>query len=480
MSSWDWESFDEIINHGLFKVTQPGPLRAPIKSFSVHRNERLELILETETAEGAMSTTKPVPSGTVRINTEKVEFKNISGITASAGGVAPFAYATSANVERGTQTVKETAQVSYVEGRLQDADRAKYTIDWLENVSSKPFVWPHSINAKNTTVETRTLTSTNDGITLSGTSGHFGGRRTCVRFAVAGMQVYLCASWQEASDGRVKPGCLVYLGTPDENVRSRIRNALSFSLGMYLVHLGSTLFAEDWEIVSFKSVAAYSIDRRVFDLVVLPPATFGGRFQHEIVPAALSRMVNSIYSAYDDLKFRSLSWAYWHALCATVHIAPVHFGAAIEALQRRYIAAHPVQFRTKLVADKRAWSGFAKEIGDAISRLQIPESDKRILLENVGGLNRVSHRLIAEQVLKSIGIELGPDESSAWRRRDDAAHGNEIEDGTELEAIRDMKLLNVLFHRMLLKITDAADSYFDYCTPGFPIRNLREPVPPAS
>jgi hypothetical protein len=92
----------------------------------------------------------------------------------------------------------------------------------------------------------------------------------------------------------------------------------------------------------------------------------------------------------------------------------------------------------------------------------------------------VPHRLIAERVLKSIGIELGPDESSAWRRRDDASHGNEIEDGTELEAIRDMKLLNVLFHRMLLRITNAADYYYDYCTPGFPIRNLRDPVPPIS
>lgn len=40
-----------------------------------------------------------------------------------------------------------------------------------------------------------------------------------------------------------------------------------------------------------------------------------------------------------------------------------------------------------------------------------------------------------------------------------------------------MKLLMVLFHRMLLAITGAADFYLDYASPGIPIRPLKEPVP---
>jgi hypothetical protein len=479
MSDWDWELFEEIINDGLFKITKLGPLHSPVTTFSVRRDDQLRLILETETAQRAMSGAPTYPSGTVRLNTETVELENVAGITATFGGVLPFAHNSLINVQKGTNSLKETAELSYIEAQIQSTDLARYTIDWLENVDAKPFIWPHSFNTKTTTAETRTLTTADDGITLSGRSERMGGSRTCVRFEVGGIQVYLCASWRESTAGRIKPGCLIYLGTPDETVKSKIRDALSFSLGKFLVYLGSSVFAENWELVSFKSVGAYSIDRRVFDLVTLPPASFGGRLEHEIVPAALSRMVNSIYSAYDDLKFRSLSWAYWHALCATVHIAPVHFGAAIEALQRRYIDAHPDQFRKKLVADRHIWKGLAKEIGDAISRLQLPDRDKQILLENVGGLNRRPHKSMAKQVLNSIGIELGADESAAWKRRDDAAHGNEIEDGTELEAIRDMKLLKVLFHRMLLQITNAADTYFDYCTPGFPIRNLREPVPNA-
>jgi hypothetical protein len=80
-------------------------------------------------------------------------------------------------------------------------------------------------------------------------------------------------------------------------------------------------------------------------------------------------------------------------------------------------------------------------------------------------------------VLHTIGIELGSDEDDAWKRRNDAAHGVPIPEGDELAAIRDMMLLRVLFHRLLLRMSGAADSYVDYVTPGFAYRPVNEPVP---
>ena len=479
MNSWDWEPIDGILNHGLFKITEPGPLHAPITGFTLRRDEQLELILETKTAASATSAAVKYPSGTIRISTEAVEFQNVSSLTARAGGVVPFRYATSTDYKTGINSRTETSRVSFVEGQLQN-EAAKYTIEWLENVSSSPFVWPHSISTKTTTDKSRTLAANQDGLTLSGRDETMGISNNCVRFHVAGMQVYLCAEWREKSEGRRKPGCLVYLSTPDETTRASIRDALSFSLGMYLVYLGSATFSENWEIVSYKSVSAYSIDGRVFDLPVLPPAPFGGRFEHEIVPAALTRMVGSIYSTYDVLKFRSLSWAYWHARCATVHIAPVHFGAAIEALQRRHIDAHVGRFRTKVLEDRVVWGQLSQAIKDAINGLQVLEGDKQLLLDGIGGLNRLPQRQLLDQLVNVIGIRLGADELEAWKRRNDAAHGNEVQDAMVLDAIRDMKLLNVLFHRLLLRIANAADRYFDYVTPGFPVRSLEDPVPPVA
>jgi hypothetical protein len=86
-------------------------------------------------------------------------------------------------------------------------------------------------------------------------------------------------------------------------------------------------------------------------------------------------------------------------------------------------------------------------------------------------------------VCKDIGIVVGDDEHAAWKRRNKSAHGEPLLQEEVLPTIRDMKLLLVLFHRMLLAITGASDRYLDYATPGnprTPIRLLKDPVPPAA
>jgi hypothetical protein len=209
----------------------------------------------------------------------------------------------------------------------------------------------------------------------------------------------------------------------------------------------------------------------------MPPAPLGTRYQREINAGLLSRAVNSLFVLYDDIKFEGLSWAYWHALCATMHIAGVHFGSAIEALQRRYVEIHPGAFETTLVTDRDAWKALADEFRLAISKLAIPEENKKMLSDNVGNVNRTPQRVIIERFLMSINIQLGADEKQAWRRRNDAAHGNELKSGSELQIIRDTQLLKILFHRILMRVTNATDTYYDYCTPGFPVRNLSDSVP---
>jgi hypothetical protein len=274
-------------------------------------------------------------------------------------------------------------------------------------------------------------------------------------------------------------GCIIYVGNPAEEFRKRVRTAISFALGVYLVDLGSAVYSKDWEIISFKSRSAYSIDRKVLDLVVLPPAPMGARWQHELDRVPFARLVNAVFHNYKPVDFGNLSWAYWHALCATPHIASVHFGAAIEMLLRQYAATKADQFPRGIIADRAIWKRLSGQVEEAVAKLEIPEEKKNALRENIGGLNRVHQRDIMEAILKDVGIALGVDEAQAWKRRNDAAHGIAMENGEELDVIRDIKLLKVMFHRMLLRIINGADTYHDYATPGFPIRKLADPVPPA-
>jgi hypothetical protein len=71
----------------------------------------------------------------------------------------------------------------------------------------------------------------------------------------------------------------------------------------------------------------------------------------------------------------------------------------------------------------------------------------------------VHQRDTMEAILKNMRIALSADESQAWKRRNDAAHGIAMEDGEELDVICDIKLLKVMFHRVLLRIINGADGF---------------------
>jgi len=226
---------------------------------------------------------------------------------------------------------------------------------------------------------------------------------------------------------------------------------------------------------TFAAVSAYSMDKKAFELPAMPPALLGTRAHNELSHGPVSRLVSALYTHYDDLQFGALSWAYWHAVCAPLHIAAVHFGAAIEALQRRYLAIHSGDFATKIVSTN--WDNYANAIGSTIDASGASDEIKGMLKSNIGLLNQVPRRILTDQIIVVLGLDLGDDERKAWKRRHDAAHGNDITPGTELAMIRDTKLLKVLFHRMLLGIVNGSDIYYDYASLNFPLRRLDEAVP---
>jgi hypothetical protein len=168
-----------------------------------------------------------------------------------------------------------------------------------------------------------------------------------------------------------------------------------------------------------------------------------------------------------------LSWAYWHARAATVHIAPAHFGAAIEALQRAYNKSHPDRIATTILP-RQKWEELKATIACIIAGATIPEDSKRVLTDKVSSINSAPQRDTLKAILRAINSDLGADEDAAWVRRNHAAHGLTIPEGEELAAIRDMKLLMGLFHRMLLSISNASDFYVDYVSLHYPLRRLKE------
>jgi hypothetical protein len=466
---WDWKSQSiALLNEPGFRVSEPGPLHAPVHSFKIRREEDLGILLETETALDAKSTAKQIPSGTVRFNTDAVtivhQFMDAKAILT---GVQTL------SVSQHGDRFQEIAAVHELTITLLDPSKAAYTIEWIGNMPTR-YMWPDSID----TVTDKTTTITISDLTVTESEDRRSGSNAAARLTIAGHTLYVCVPPRSAES---RDGWIVYTGTPDDRTRKKVRTALSFALGLYLFETGHTAYDNQWQIVHASSVSPYSLGGRALDLPIMPLTWLTDRnFQFDIGKLKLQRMVERLFSAYDDLDLGNLAWAYWHARTATAHIAPAHFGAAIEALQRGYVRMNPGAIPTT-VLPRPTWDELLAVLSNTINSTSIPDDAKKILTGKIrSGTNSVPQRERLRAIAQALNITIGDDEDAAWKRRDQAAHGLPIPEGKELEAIRDMKLLTGLFHRLLLGITGAADSYIDYASPGIPGRLLREPVPSAA
>lgn len=404
----------------------------------------------------------------MRINTDKVELTHRYGTKATLSGL------NTTRLHPDADPVLETARIHELTVTLPNAGPAAYTIEWLENLPSH-HMWPDRV--RRVTDSKTSISFGEDGFTISH-SNDGGGSGQAAVLTIGGHKLYICAPDPVEESVTPRSGYIVYDGLPDDNTRKKFRTALSFALGVYLVEIGHTIFDKDWQVVAATARTAYSLGNRASDLPLHPLVWLTDRnFQHDISRTKLTRMVERFFSMYDDLDLGNLSWAYWHARTAPPHIGPAHFGSAIEALQRSYGKLNPGKFRTRILPDAQ-WDELLDTITAVVAKASISEEDKAAVSEKIkSNANSAPQRDLLKALTEMIKIEIGPDEDAAWRRRNKSAHGIPIPEGEELEAIRDMKLLMVLFHRMLLGITGAADFYLDYASPGIPMRPLKEPVP---
>ena len=463
---WDWKDQNiEMLNEAGFKVSDPGPLHAPVLSFRIRRDEHLKIVLETETALDAKSIAEKIPSGTLRYSTETATIVHkFTDATATLTGVQTL------SVSQQEDCLREIATIHEVTTKLQDVSKAAYTIEWIANMPSS-FMWPDSIDM----VADKTTTITVSDLTVTESDERRSGSNAAARLTIAGHTLYICVPPRSSKS---RAGCIVYTAAPDDETRKKVRTALSFALGVYLVETGHTLYDPTWLIVGATSISPYSLDGRALDLPIMPLTWLTDRnYQFDISRQKLQRMVEKLVSAYHTLDLGNLAWAYWHARTAAVHIAPAHFGASIEALQRAYVKMNPGKIRTKILPDAQ-WDNLFAALGNTINSASLSEEDKTVLTAKIrSGTNSVPQRERLRAISQALDIIIGDDEDAAWKRRDQAAHGLPIPEGKELQAIRDMKLLTGLFHRLFLSISGAANSYIDYTSEGIPPRPLKDPVP---
>lgn len=474
MNPWQWECFAQIMDGRFVTLTEPGPLMQPVRSFSIRRDEKRNLVLETVAVGQLKMVREEHPRGTVHTLTEVVRFKGRGGIRGTAKGVHPGDRMETRNAD-GVMECRETSHVSALDVSVRPG-AAHCIIDWMENVNRGPLIWlGEPIRDHSPPGDMRTIGTGTTAIRFTGGIERDSSHHAALELTIGGVTLFLCES--PDVQGRASPGFILYHGAPDEETRRRVRNVVSFAMGVGFVYLGSTALDENSNLLSTHAVSGNPFGDRLFEFAADPPAPLGTRGQNIGEQAALSRVAAALYDHYDEMNFDALSWAYWHAVCAPMHMKPAHFGSAIEGLQEAYCRARPDKSRTRLIQDKTLAKELSKRLAAALSGLELGEELTASLEGKISNLNRVSGAVLSERILAELGLAVGPADKAAWARRNDAAHGKPRRQDDTIPIMRDTKLLRLLLNRMVLKIASASPTYIDDYTVGHSIRALAHPVP---
>ena len=472
MSIIQSEVFKNVINSGHFTINNEGPLHSPVSEIKIDRDKKLNIILTTTSTSNSSSKSIQHPPGTVRINNDSIDMKCISGWDVKLNGVQPFSNTTTRGVNSNSVR-KELTSISSLEAKIEGAADGKYLIDWLENADDGYYMWPDSVETdivKNTTIS---LGRGKNKIEMQEKSESPSMGMSSIFVSIGGHELYLVSSGEDPKSLGVKSGYLLYLGTPCDETRKKIRNCLSFVLGRPLIKTGYSVFDLNWNIISFKAISAYTMGESAFSIPTSPPAPLGHKYQGELDPTIVSSLANSIYEKYEEYNFGRLSWAYWHAISAPVHIAAVHFGACIESLQSSYIKIHGKLFSNALL-EKSQWRKFREGVLDVLDSIELEGVERQVIENKLNSFNQSPQNVLTDRFLNSLGISFSNAEKAAWQQRNNAAHGNEVEEGNQIKLIRDLKILKVIFHRVFLSAIGGGSQYVDYYSIGFPNKLLTE------
>jgi len=471
------ETFELLLNNGTFQISDCGPLCSPINNFEIKRDDKQRLILTTRSDENSKKDNikfPDLPAGTVHSNHAGVIISN-SDMTVVANGVTPFDQLSRQNPATRTYEKTEKAWVHSLEAIPEDVERVHQLIEWVDNVDTAFYLWPHNLEEKLETIALRTLSGGAEPLTQRVKERAFS-LRGCLSLNIAGNEIYIAPFRNQKKERSSGPGFILYKKFPCEDIRRKIRECLSFAFGLPLVYLGHTLFSEEFQFIGFKAVTPYTIDEKVYSLLTLPPAPVGSKYSNLIDPNVFSRTVNALFAHFDELNFQHVSWIYWHAVCSPIHTQPVQLGAGIEALQAAYGELDKPNYKTTLL-DKAKARCLREEFLKIVDAM-IPEDtkEKEEFIKNISNLNSASQSIRNERFLASLSLDMGDKEKNAWQRRNDAAHGNPAKPEDSVELIRDIHLLKNIFHRIVLRMAEAGNQYIDCYSLKFPIRQLRESV----
>ena len=434
--------------HGI-EIVNAGVLYNPIQSINIKRDSNLKIILETTSSLNSKTEAVTIPAGTVYVNQNEVIVKDkFSKRLFILSGVTP--YASTLSVTNKLRT--ELSSLDSIKSTIESSIEESYLIEFVSNMDMNNFILSDKISITKSTTETINIDKINFSNTATDEMGSWG----CIQMIINDFTLYVCRYTNNEQNYQY----ILYDKIVSEEERRKIRDCISFILGKSIIYLGYVTYTKDSKMVSFELKSGYDYNG-AFDLEALPPTILGSNGSNMIDSNTFNNLLISLYNSYETYHFQHLFWMYWHASCSHFYSASVQFGGCIESLQDSYLEKNS---NSKIIDSKEIWKDFRKKNISLIDELCINDNAKELLKNKINNINILPQQKQLEKLCDLLSIELTELESKTWKQRNIPAHGKKIENN--IDYIRGVKILKTLFNRLILRISNASEYYFDYYSFG--------------
>lgn len=476
MDIWNNDPVKDCAQKYMIQLVPNDDLPKIVSGLELSRDDNFKLILKVGSSATDSPKRKEMPLGHVYISNNTIELKGRLGSGMLRGVTLQQVHTELSAHNRDAATTSQYS-IDRVEFRLSD-NPINFTVDRIANLPSH-YNWPHGFKEEKTGKYKRTFTG-DPPITIDIDSP----RQTnlsssCARLTLGDHTVFIGTMDSEDIPKSKNPGYIFYTGSPDRETREAIRDSLAFAFGLPLIHFGSCFYNERGGLIAFEALTPMTMGDRAWNIPSQPFAPITFEQPNFLDNGKFESLARAFFDNHQKHYLHVFLFRLWYAESSPYFMKPAYYGSMIETIQKRRIKSTDLSIsHTILQTDD--YKKIKARLTKFLQKQKLDEEIIRLLQQKIDNGNAASQRVVAERFYASLGLSLGKVENTAWNMRNDAAHGNELIPGSEIELIRSTKILRVILGRIILKLINGSEHYIDYYTLGHPVRNLNEAIPETS
>ncbi len=468
---WDFDPLGTMVKDLRVQLQPSELIPNGIEYSTFSRDDDFNIILSVQTGVESFPYVQPRRLGTVHILDNKIDLIGGTGWGTAEGLTHSL---TSVQRKNGRSIAELTYKIEQINYTVRDVP-AHYTVDRIANLPTN-FIWPDSSSSVDSGLHERTFSGFKEITIKTPKPRTDRSNRHSAMLDFGDHTVIISQIISSLIPEHRRPGFIYYSGQPDSKTRAKIRDSLSFALGLPLVHVGTNFYAESGGILGFQAVTPSTIGGRAWSLASMPFSPITIPETNLLASDKLQKISKAFYEHYDPLNLDRISFRLWHAEVSPSYMKPAYYGAMIESIQKQ--EAEKLESKlSSTVIPKADYRKTMNTLTRYIERQNIPDEAKKIFIQKISNGNSAPQKIVAERFYGALGLFLGDKEREAWDRRNDAAHGNYRSLEDRIRDFRSTKILRVILGRIIMQLINGGDQYVDYYTLGHPSRPLSDSIP---